>query len=83
MVTREERVKEIIRAKEGKVKADAMRQGVRKIRSALGYIRRGQNELESAGVHVRLAEMTEMSDAVEKSRRSLADVVSKLIRYDK
>lgn len=88
MTTREERIKEIIRAKEEKVKARYMKQGMARIRKALGHIEQGVKELDSSSEFFATAGFykgygTPLTDSLEKSRRLLADAISELVQYNK
>lgn len=72
-----------MKTKEEKVKEMQVQQAVRKIRSGQSHMRHGIYEL-SAGTEILVdSGMTPMIEALEKSRRSLADAISELVRYDK
>lgn len=85
---REERVKEIIRAKEEKVRADAesarerkKQYGIRKIGDALKYIGRAEEHLMDVSIYLEEARAKEIKEAVERAQRFLMNAVLELEKY--
>lgn len=88
MVTREERVKEIIRSKEEKVKLAAAaaverttQYGIKKIREAIKHIGRGEEELMNAAIYLDEAKAKVIKESVERAQRFLMDAVIELDKY--
>lgn len=88
MPTREERVKEIIRAKEEKVRTEAKatrerkkQYGIRKINDSLKFIGRAEECLMGASVYVEEARAKEIKEAVERAQHFLMNAVLELEKY--
>ena len=82
MVTREERVKEIIRAKEEKVKAKNTEVAIRHIRRAKEHMGDSIDFLKLSAKFLDLSDKPGWKSEVERAKELLSEANSILVRYD-